>query len=248
MTIAREQLLKLSEQTDQASIEQELKYLTNNGFSLYFSKEQHITLTDQDSDLSINIDFSTNQMLNKINPRKAKPAVVTAVEGRSKRHLKVLDGTAGLGADSFTLAARGHQITAVEQSVSLYWLLTDALQRCQNNNHLALIANRIDLHQSDITDFLTYTTNAYDVIYLDPMFAERQKSAKVKKPMQLLHKLIGASSLDETKLLHLASRHCHKLVIKRAIDNPYFAGKKPTSILKGKSNRFDIYALGNRSK
>ena len=82
-----------------------------------------------------------------------------------------------------------------------------------------------------------------DVIYMDPMFPERKKSAKVKKEMQAFHQIVGADE-DAAELLPLAlERAKYRLVIKRSANAGYLADMQPSYSLEGKSTRFDIFAL-----
>ena len=60
-------------------------------------------------DKIFHIDFNSTDILNRINPKLKKCSVIQAVEGNKKGVLNILDATAGLGRDMFTLASRGHQ-------------------------------------------------------------------------------------------------------------------------------------------
>jgi 16S rRNA (guanine1516-N2)-methyltransferase len=78
-----------------------------------------------------------------------------------------------------------------------------------------------------------------DVIYLDPMFPERQKSGLIKKKFQLLQRLESPCA-DEEELLSaaLAARPL-RIVIKRPLKGPPLAGATPSYSLKGKAIRYD---------
>jgi len=82
-----------------------------------------------------------------------------------------------------------------------------------------------------------------DVIYLDPMFPGRQKSALVKKDMRLLQTILGKDE-DADQLLEMALA-CAKqrVVVKRPRLAPPLAGKPPSFEKPGKTSRFDIYVL-----
>jgi 16S rRNA (guanine1516-N2)-methyltransferase len=161
----------------------------------------------------------------------------------------VLDLTAGLGRDAFVLASLGCQLTLLERSPTIHALLADALQRAsqsQNSEVLVIIA-RMQLHQSDAFAYLdklitaNLDENKPDVIYLDPMFPERTKTAAIKKEMLFFHDIVGTDA-DSDQLLDLA-RQCAKkrVVVKR----PRLA--KPLNqvpanfVIKGKSTRYDVY-------
>ncbi len=169
--------------------------------------------------------------------------IVKAVKGRSKNSLRIIDATAGLGRDSFVLAAHGFDVISIERNGVVAALLKDGLQRALQSP-VADIAARIQLVN---TDAVTYLTNLAieqrpDVIYLDPMFAHAEKAALVKKDMRLFRQLLGDDVCDEAELLS-AARETAKLrvVAKRAIKAPCLAGMEPAYALSGKAVRFDVY-------
>lgn len=81
---------------------------------------------------------------------------------------------------------------------------------------------------------------APDVVYLDPMFPERRKSAAVKKKFQLLHRLESPCENDEELLQAALSAHPKRVVVKRPVKGPFLAGVKPSYSLSGKAVRFDV--------
>lgn len=172
--------------------------------------------------------------------------IAKAVGINGKLAPQVFDATAGLGGDAFVLACLGCKVTLMERSPIAYVLLADALQRArqfakQHDPDLLPIMERLVLLPGNSIDYLTDCTQRYPVIYLDPMFPERQKSAAVKKEMQFFHALIGKDE-DSTELFTraLAKTHC-RLVVKRPRLAPPLAQNKANLILEGKSCRFDIY-------
>jgi len=82
-----------------------------------------------------------------------------------------------------------------------------------------------------------------DVVYLDPMYPERQKSAAVKKEMAYFHQLIGsAQNTDDAELLAAARDVATKrIVVKRPRLGALLAQCTPAYQYSGKSTRFDIY-------
>jgi 16S rRNA (guanine1516-N2)-methyltransferase len=81
------------------------------------------------------------------------------------------------------------------------------------------------------------------VIYLDPMFPHRDKSALVKKEMRLFRPFVG-DDLDAPALLQAALvLASHRVVVKRPRKAPIIDGGKPAYALEGKSSRYDIYPL-----
>ena len=80
-----------------------------------------------------------------------------------------------------------------------------------------------------------------DVVYLDPMFPERKKSARVKKDMWLFHQLIGPDA-SEAELLD-AALCCAgwRVVVKRPVRAPALGDRQPHHDIPGKTVRFDVY-------
>jgi 16S rRNA (guanine1516-N2)-methyltransferase len=89
--------------------------------------------------------------------------------------------------------------------------------------------------------------NTPDVVYLDPMFPHRKKSAAVKKEMRLFQQLLGSDD-DADLLLEPALTLAKKrVVVKRPSGAPFLANKKPHIEMLGKANRFDVYLIQNRN-
>ena len=82
-----------------------------------------------------------------------------------------------------------------------------------------------------------------DVIYLDPMFPERQKSGLVKKKFQLIHYLEAPAENEEALMQAAIAARPFKIVVKRPAKGPYLAGLKPSYSLDGKAIRSDCYVF-----
>ena len=81
-----------------------------------------------------------------------------------------------------------------------------------------------------------------EVVYLDPMFPHRDKSALVKKDMRVFRSVVG-EDLDADALLAPARAVATKrVVVKRPRLAPDLAGVEPQQRMTGQSNRFDLYA------
>ncbi len=158
----------------------------------------------------------------------------------------VLDATGGLGRDAFVLASLGCQLTVIERSPVIAALLEDGLQRAGLNAEVADVIDRIRLVNANSAKAMveiSASNQKVDVVYLDPMFPHREKSALVKKEMRLFQDLIGAD-LDADGLLEPALTLAeHRVVVKRPRKAPDLANKEPTYRLEGKACRYDIYAL-----
>ena len=169
--------------------------------------------------------------------------VARAVGIRGAVRPRVLDATAGLGRDAFVLAALGCEVTLIERQPVIAALLDDGLQRArQAGGEVAEIAARMQLLHGDAIELMAgWGWVPPEVIHLDPMFPQRQKSALVKKEMRLFRPLAG-DALDAPQLraaaIHVAS---HRVAVKRPRKAPAIDGPAPSAQLSGQSSRYDIY-------
>src|SRR5690606_20418051 len=111
----------------------------------------------------------------------------------------------------------------------------------QNNTAVASALARMCLLPAGDSRQILATLPPAAVIYLDPMFPERDKTARVKKNRYLLQQLHGEEA-DGTDLLKLALNHGRKIVVKRPAHAEPLDGLKPSGSINGKTARFDIYA------
>lgn len=154
----------------------------------------------------------------------------------------VLDATAGLGRDAFVLAELGCAVTLVERHPLIAALLEDGLRRAAADADVAPIVGRMRLLGADaIATMSGWQGEAPQVIYLDPMFPHRDKSALVKKEMRLFRPLVGDDDDAPALLAAALALASHRVVVKRPRKAPAIAGAKPGYVLEGKSSRYDIY-------
>jgi len=194
----------------------------------------------------LSIDFSTGKLGYRQAQVKQNSELLKKATGiQSGRAFKLLDATAGMGTDSVMLAALGFRVTALERQSLLAMMLREALQRASTEPDSAEYLNNLEFVNADALVWLNQNkSRQYDVIYLDPMFPERSKSAQVKKPMQLLQVLLEEDSLDEHALLKLAIESAiYRVVVKRPVRAPCMADLKPSHQITGSNIRFDIYAI-----
>lgn len=155
--------------------------------------------------------------------------------------LLIVDATAGLGEDSLLLAAAGHSVTLYERNPVMAVLLMSALAQARTIPDLTEAAARMKALFADSVAALQSLDEALDVVVLDPMFPERQKSAAVKKKLQIIQR-IESPCEDEQALLDAAfAARPRKVVVKRPAKGPRLAGRKPDYSLSGKAVRFDCY-------
>lgn len=183
------------------------------------------------------------RMLPRISGNKAhRELLVKAAKVRTPgRAPRAVDATAGLGEDALLLAAAGFEVLLFEHDRTMFRLLEDELARAAQDDRLSPAAGRMTLVQADSLLALPSLTPRPDVVYLDPMFPKREKSAAVEKKAQVLQALERPCE-DEAALLAAAQEACpRKIVVKRPIKGRPLAGERPSYSLRGTSVRYDVY-------
>jgi 16S rRNA (guanine1516-N2)-methyltransferase len=166
----------------------------------------------------------------------------------------VLDATAGLGRDALLMAHLGCRVLMLERSALIHALLEDGIARAQaaSGEPLVLAAvARLQLQQDEAREWLAQAARGAqeqpDVVYLDPMFPPRNKSAKVKKDIALLHEILGAESDFESLLQAARAVARLRVVVKRPGSKGDSELPKPTFTVPGKTAHFEVYVSNNAS-
>jgi 16S rRNA (guanine1516-N2)-methyltransferase len=200
--------------------------------------------THQDAPGPIFVDFVAGTVGFRVrHSSRHKEPLARAVGLKGAIHPTVLDATAGLGRDAFVLASLGCTVTLVERSPIIAALLRDGLVRAAAHPGTRDTARRMQVQVGDAAAIMAEIADQArpDVVYLDPMYPHRGKSALVKKEMRLLRALVG-EDLDAPRLLEAALRVARKrVVVKRPRLAPCLPGIAPSHTLTGSTTRFDIY-------
>jgi 16S rRNA (guanine1516-N2)-methyltransferase len=198
------------------------------------------------------IDFVSGKLAHRrqFGGGKSQP-LAKAIGLSGKKTPSVIDATAGMGRDSFVLACLGCQISMIERSPIIAALLEDGLQRAEEiaieDPALSPVIERMTVINSDAVDYLN-KADPVDVVYLDPMYPEKRKSAAVKKDMRVLQTLVGPD-LDSDQLLNAALRNAiHRVVVKRPSHAEPLTDRKPNTAISSPNTRYDIYTLKSFSK
>lgn len=200
---------------------------------------------------------------------KGGELILKAVGFGRNKGASVYDLTAGLGQDSLLMANGGADaVKMVEKDPIVACLLQDALRRLHLVANSTVggddkimkesrdLYSKLTLEIGDSVEIAGRAAEQVDICYLDPMFPPRTKSAAVKKNMSILHGLLETQcpeeDLDvreerEADLLEAAFRAAgRKVVVKRPLQAPPLGGervkRKPSSVIKGSVNRWDVYA------
>lgn len=191
------------------------------------------------------IDFVSGRTAYRRKYGHAGGEAISRAVGIKKGHRpNVVDATAGLGRDAFVLATMGCQVHMIERSAVIAKLLGNALQRAVKDEKIGkLIQGKLSLMCADSRQALLRAPFTPEVIYLDPMFPQKDKSALVKKDMRMLQEVVG-HDVDADELLSIAlSVATKRVVVKRPAYADYLAIMAPHTSIKTKKHRFDIYLV-----
>ncbi len=213
---------------------------------------------------NLEIDFASKKLqyrMQKLN--KAQEPLLRAVGWKSTERQRVWDLTAGLGRDSALLYFAGLQVLMFERNPILQILLQYGLTQLSQSvtwediattvepylylipqDAITFLQNRSSRQKTDPQECKISRMDALplaDVIYMDPMYPERKKSALVKKELRIIRNLVGAD-LDNEILLHTALESgVSRVVVKRPKGATFVANLKPNHSIESPNTRFDVY-------
>ena len=227
-------------------------FYQNQDFLLKVADTAQLCLENNDDfNKPFTIDLFNQKLLWRLNHSgKGSEAVCKAVLSNLDKPI-VFDATAGLGRESLILQSVGCKVYMFERNPIIWFLLHTALYSAQNNqsildslkNGLPTLTNLGSFKDQVARGELLPSP---DVIYYDPMFPQRQKSALVKKDMRVFHELVGFDE-DTTEYANfLLTKAKHHLVVKRpSNEEPLKLDLRCSSQVSGKACRFDCYYCGN---
>ncbi|MEQ8483391.1 MAG: class I SAM-dependent methyltransferase [Pseudomonadales bacterium] len=143
----------------------------------------------------------------------------------------VLDVMAGAGVDGLVLAARGCRVTLIERQPAVSAMQQDLARRSGLTG--------VTCRHGDGFEALS-ALPAHDVVYLDPMFPPRAKTALPDKRLQMLALLAEPDARPLSAWLEAALAHAgDRVVLKRRSKDPVLA--TPDWQIRGRTVRFDVY-------
>nr|WP_086939227.1 class I SAM-dependent methyltransferase [Thaumasiovibrio occultus] len=176
-------------------------------------------------------------------------AIAKAVGLKQGKNPTVLDATAGLGRDAFVLASLGCKVMMIERHPVVAALLDDGLRRAQADSEIGgWMRERMSLlHAVSHQAMVDSVTEMPDVVYLDPMYPHKKKSALVKKEMRVFQSLVGSDDDADDLLTPALALATQRVVVKRPDYAEPLNNQVPSMAIETKKNRFDVYvqaALG----
>lgn len=211
--------------------------------------EMQLEIVDLTNKMSLSVDFISGSLGHRKKYGGGKGQTIAKAIGMKQGVPApyILDATAGLAKDSYVFACLGCKVTMLERSPIVAALVFDGIERASLNIEFAEILNQgFEFHQADAVEYIQVIDEDFkpDVIYLDPMYPDRKKSASVKKNMQILQKLLG-HDLDTSELLnHALDKARKRVVVKRPKGAPVLdASRSPTLSFDSKATRYDVYII-----
>ena len=163
-----------------------------------------------------------------------------AVGVKAERKPLIWDATAGLGRDAFVLADLGCHVTLNERIPVLAWLLSEAVNAASVSAYQQV--REAAVRMTVITGDSRQTAVPPEaVLYLDPMFPERKKTAAVKKDAVMLQRLAGTTDDADQLWAWAWAQPVKRIVLKRPLRAPLLGPQRPSHTLSGKSVRFDVF-------
>jgi len=211
--------------------------------------EMQLEIIDLQNKMTLSVDFTGGSLGHRKKYGGGKGQTIAKAIGMKQGIAppSILDATAGLAKDSYVFACLGCSVTMLERSPIVAALVQDGIERASLNTEFAeILKNGFQLHQVDALEYIQKVDNEHkpDVIYLDPMYPERKKSASVKKNMQILQKLLG-HDVDTTEVLDCALHKARRrVVVKRPKGASVLdSSRPPTLSYDSKATRYDVYVM-----
>lgn len=218
------------------------QFLKNNPSDLQSIKKIDLTgdvpiLTDHEG-RKLSIDFLNNAQNYNKKKGSMKTELISKALGSGRLGHSILDLSAGLGIDSVFLSQLGYDVTAVERNPVLFLALDTAQKKLSDRQK-----EKLRFEFASAKDFLIATDKAFDVIYFDPMFPEKKKSALPRQEMIMFRHLVGSDD-DARDVVETAIKlkKAKRVVVKRPIKAPLLL-EHPQNQVEGKLIRFDVYGV-----
>ena len=211
-------------------------------------EEDRVELYDTDLNTAVHVDFVEGALAHRRQFGGGRgQAIARAMGLKHGKTPSVLDITAGLARDAYILASLGCTLTLVEQSPVLFALVEDGIRRGVMDEEAAgVLHNFMNLVNADSVLYMEHMDRETkpDVIYMDPMYPERNKSALVKKDMQILQHLLGKKQDAERLLKTALECAADRVVVKRPLHAKPVGNTEPDTSIKTKKTRYDVYLVG----
>jgi len=208
-------------------------------------REEKLTLVHPLGELSL--DFLKDARYQRRGHRGKNELIAKAL-GSQRGVKSIFDGTLGLAEDAIFLTQLGFQVTGCERSPWIYLLLKDAERRARAENPEFSLQIQFGSAQEIFAVMQRASPDERPaVIFIDPMFPEKKKTALPRKEMQIFRDVVGEDE-DASMLFEYALKATREgVVVKRPLKAPAL---QPTSTkvnvahsFEGKTVRYDLYSV-----
>ncbi len=176
-------------------------------------KENGIWILKSGNGQSFTIDFDNNK-IDYQRKNISKKNILAKAIGLKSTPLRVLDLTAGLGIDAIHLSLLGCDVVSLERNPDLFVLLNQAWKKSERHE-----VKKIQFIQADAKEFLISRGSSlhknFDVVYYDPMYPDKKKSALPRKEMKMFRELVGSDSDIDEVIESVLQMGFKRFVIKR---------------------------------
>jgi hypothetical protein len=199
----------------------------------------------------LSLDFLSDSRYQRRGHR-GKSELIAKALGSQRGVKSVFDGTLGLGEDAIFLTQLGFHVTGCERSPWIYLLLKDAERRARAADSDFSLQVQFGAAQNFFAEMAKASSDERPaMIFIDPMFPEKKKTALPRKEMQIFRDVVGEDD-DATTLFEYALKATRQgVVVKRPLRAPPLL---PTSALEsgfypvthsflGKTVRYDLYSV-----
>ena len=189
------------------------------------------------SSKKLRIDFNSGRIQWRIKRANHEKLIKKAL-GKRETSLNILDCSAGLLQDGLLFLTLGHNVTALEQSKILFYLLKDGISRSENQS----IFEKFNLINTTAYKYID-KASAYDVIYFDPMYPINKKNALSSGQLEYIARILEVEMINnhpQKDFACLQSSFKKKIIVKRPIKSEPFS-KNINYQVFGKTTRFDVY-------
>lgn len=179
---------------------------------------------------------------------RGKSELIAKALGSQRGVKQVFDATLGLAEDAIFLSQLGFDVTGCERSSWIYLLLKDAQRRARLQKSDFALQVLFGSAQSYFVEMQAVDfAKRPAMIFVDPMFPEKRKTALPRKEMQIFRDVVGEDE-DASTLLEGALKTAREgVVAKRPLKAPALqpvSGKAHvTHSFEGKTVRYDLYSV-----
>ena len=177
---------------------------------------------------------------------KAKSSLLKKCFSKKDSGKKVLDLTAGFCIDALEISFLGYSVTAIEKKSWLYEFTSHCLKNTKQKEFESPIS-RIDFVNGDSLDLIDKYSD-HEIVYLDQMF-DQKNDARAKREIQFLRNLDFEEYDLKRFVKSLKDSNFKKIIYKSALHSNVenLINLKPSHVIKGKSFKYNIFAMKQES-